>query len=190
MSDLPRNLEQFKAEQELREYYDKRRGEGFYQDVVYVRRGSTRKKPDIYFQRETFSFLQYLRVVMHWAKRNSDLTRPQIELLLYLHPIGIFKKQDFTFFCRVVQMNHNGLFAMLVEEGWIEQWRPAKYSKKQAALYTLTQKAIKLCNRIHKMCLGEEKVPEGTANKMTSSERPIDKYYMNVIKKMNEKNSK
>jgi predicted transcriptional regulator len=179
------HLEQFKLEQELKEMYDKRRGEGYFEDVVYVRRGSTRTKPDIFTKRESYSFLQYIRVIFHWAKKNTGLPRPHIELLLYLQPLGIFKKKDFSFFCRLVQVYQIKLFTKLVEQGWIEEWRPTKKHKGQAALYKLTSKADHLCTRIHKMCIGEEKIPESKSNALATSDKPIDRYYMNVIKQMN-----
>lgn len=192
MSDLkatPDHLRLYQLQKELKEDYDRRRGEGYFKDVVFVRRGSTRRKPDIFTKRETYSFLQYLRIVMHWAKRNSDLTRPQIELLLYLQPLGIFHKGDFAFFCRVIQIYQHKLFKKFLAEGWLKEWRAAKPSKNQTALYCLTQKAETLCTRIHKMLIGEEPIPEGTNNAITRSEKPIDKYYMDIIKKMNKDRS-
>ena len=193
MDDLkatPDHLKNYQLQKELLEDYDRRRGEGYFKDVVFVRRGSTRSKPDIFTKRESFSFLQYLRIVMHWAKRNSGLTRPHIELLLYLHPLGIFTKNDFAFFCRVIQVYQIKLFKTFLAEGWIKEWRSAKPNKKQSALYCLTPKGETLCTRIHKMCLGEEPIPEGESNNISQSSRPIDKYYMDIIKKMNKKNNK
>lgn len=186
--DRMNHLEKFKLEQELKEMFDKRRGDGYFADVIFVRRGSTKRKPDVFTKRETYSFLQYLRVVMHWAKANSGLNRPQLELLLYLHPLGPFKKGDFNFFCRLVQVYQHKLFNKFMKEGWIHEWRPAKPMKGQSALYTLTAKSEKLCNRIHKMCIGEEKIPESDANAITTSDKAIDRYYLDVIKKMNKKN--
>ena len=184
MANELNHLERFKLEQELKEQFDKRRGNGYFADVVFIRRGSSRKKPDIFTKRETFSFLQYLRPVLHWAKISSGLSRPRVELLLYLQPLGIFKKGDFTFFCSIVQIYQTSLFKMFLAEGWVQEWRPAKHGKKQAALYKLTPKADKLCTRIHKMCLGEEKIPEDAPG-MGGSEKVIDRYYLDVIKHIN-----
>lgn len=193
MDDLkatPHHLELYKLQKDLLDDFEKRRGEGYCKDVVFVRRASSRTKPDIFTKRESYSFLQYLRIVMHWAKKSSGLSRPHIELLLYLQPLGIFQKGDFSFFAKVIQVYQHRLFQTFIDEGLIKKWRSAKSNKRQSALYCLTPKADTLCTRIHKMCIGEEQIPESANNPFNKSQRPIDKYYMDIIKKMNEKNKK
>ena len=42
-----------------------------------------------------FNFLQYLGLVCRWAINNYDISRSDLEFLLYLHPVGIFNQKQF-----------------------------------------------------------------------------------------------
>lgn len=185
------NLEKFKLQQELIAKYNERRPnpsnpeESYFADVVFVRRGRVATKPDTFTKMNTLSFLQYLRPVMHWASRNSGLSKGQIELLLYLAPLGMFGQRDFNILARTIDVNSNSLFAFMRDEGWINQWRPAKPSQKQPALWQLSVKSAKLTNRIYKMLLGEDTIPDTKANVVKTSDKPMDEYWMHLARKMN-----
>lgn len=132
-----------------------------------------------------YDFLKYIRVVFKWAMSNYDLSRIDLDMLLYLYPEGPFSKSKFSKFHKILGIHSMKTFDELVEKGWLTVWRPKQTDKH--ALYTLTNKGKKLCDRMHKFCTGELKIPtSATANKIAQDGGPrINNYYMNVIKKMN-----
>lgn len=153
--------------------------------TVIMKGNHTTKKPAVYHHSIEYNFLQYIRLVMRWGVQSSGLRKGLVELLLYLYPIGLFKKSDFHFFYHLVGLYGTKALDKLVEEGWIIVWRPAKTN--QSALYVLSDKSKKLCSQMHKMCTGEEKIPESFAGKVPSKELVIDRYYTEVIKRMNKR---
>lgn len=90
-------------------------------------------------------------------------------------------------FSRTLDMNFARAFKLMQEDGWVTIWRQKK--GRQAALYCLSNKGKILCGKIHKMCTGESEIPDTAYNKMTTSEKQIDKYYLNVIREMKNKKS-
>lgn len=142
-------------------------------------------KPRYRTSRE-YDFLQYIRVIMKWATVNNDLVRGEVEILLFLYPKGAFSAKTFNDYHRTFGMYQRKLMAKFINEGWITLWRPKK--GRQNALYTLTNKAKKLCDKMHKFSTGEEAIPETPYNKLTKKgeDAPrIHTYYMDAIKRMN-----
>lgn len=185
-------LEKFQFEKDLIAKYNERRvndteGDEFqyFTDVVFIRKGRQLKKPDTFTKIQTLSFLQYLRPVMHWASKNTGLSNAEVELLLYMDPLGIFKQRDFNVLARTVNVQTNKLFARMRDEGWLNQWRAAKPSQKQAALWQLSSKSTHLVSRIYRMLLGQETIPDSSANVVKTSGKPIDEYWMHLARKMN-----
>lgn len=134
-----------------------------------------------------YDFLKYIRVVMKWAVENSTLTRPQIELILYLYGMGTFSKKQFQEYHKTVGMYEQKTLDHLTEEGWIILWRPANKKKKEHALYTISHSGKLFCTRVHKICCGlEEITTDPKYNKLASNkDKRINSYYMDIIKKMN-----
>ena len=137
-----------------------------------------------YNTRVQYDFLSYLRLVMRWAFSNHDLTKPEIELMLYLYGEGNFSQRQFSDYYRTLGLYQIKGFTKFKEDGWIKQFRAR--SGKQCALYSLTSKGLRLCSRMHKMCTGEEPIPVmKKTNKMAESKKVIDKHYLTAIKRMN-----
>lgn len=139
-----------------------------------------------YRSRIDYDFLKYIRVVFRWALvNNPELSRPQLEILLYLYGTGAFSKRQFNDFHKLLGMYSMKTLDEMIKLGFIKLWRPRK--GRQHALYTLTQKAKRLCNKMHKYCAGVEEIPDHPSqNKMAEKDAPrMDGYYMNIIKKMN-----
>ena len=143
-----------------------------------------RPKPR-YQSRVEYDFLKYIRVIMKWASDNYDLSKPDIEFLLYLYGQGAFTRTQFNKYHRIISLYPNKTVKRYLEDGWIRVWRPKK--GKQHAVYTLTQKAKIMCNKMHRFACGVEEIPtDSKSNEMGKSDKPrINKYYMDVIKKMN-----
>lgn len=157
-----------------------RRNQGHYDHSM------TRKLPKPRFRgRVNYDFLQYIRIVFKWAQEKYGLSRPQLELFLYLYPKGVFTKSEFLEFQTTIAMYQIKAFRDMLAEGWITMWRPKR--GKESALYTLSYKAKTICNKMHKLCVGDEKMSEDPRHNPIAKkeEKTINAYYMNIIKKMN-----
>lgn len=131
-----------------------------------------------------YDFLTYMRLVMKWAVANNDLTRPQVELLLFLYGQGKFSQKQFFDYHTTLGIYQIKGFQQFIEDNWIKIYRPKK--GRECALYIITTKGQRLCSRMHKMCAGEEKIPTSPrSNNLAKSSKPIDRYYLEAIKKMN-----
>lgn len=153
---------------------------------IIVKTKTRKKKPKPrHRSSRDYDFLQYIRPVFKWATENSGLTRPQVELILYLYPKGVFTKKDFYDYHKILGMYQIKTFQMMVKDGFIVTWRPKKRGQK--ALYSLTNKAKQMCDKMHKFLTGEKEIPINSRNNVLAQDgRPrIDNYYMTVIKKMN-----
>jgi len=148
-----------------------------------------KKKGDLprYNSRIKYGFLQYVRIILRWATANYDLTRPEVEMLLYLYPVGLFTQKKFSDYQSTISIYHIKTLTKFLEDGWIKKYRDK--TKDHNALFTLTDKAKKMCNRMHNFALGEEDIPVGRSNKLSDTKREdakrIDSYYINIINKMN-----
>lgn len=155
-----------------------------------VRSITKNKKPkSVYTTSQDYDFLRHIRVVMRWATHNYEIGRPQVEVLLYLYPLGTFTRSQFKSFYRVIGINHSLMLQEYIRDGWIVQWRPRK--RNQRELFTLSTRAKGMCSRMHKMCLGELPIPEESrSNKLVQSDKRIDGYYMDIIRDMNKQRDK
>ncbi len=63
-------------------------------------------------------------------------------------------------------------------------------SRGKAEIFILTDKAKMMCDRMHKMLIGDEDIPTNARyNKLAESGgKRINNYYMDIIKKMNKEN--
>ncbi len=149
-----------------------------------------KKSPESrYSHRIKYDFLTYIRLIMKWAVDNHDLSRPEIELLLYLYGQGTFTKNQFSGYYSTLGMYQTKGFNKLNQEGWIRLFRDK--NGKENALYILTTKGQRLCSRMHLMSSGEEKIPTSSrSNVITKSNKSIDKYYLEAIKRMNRNREK
>jgi len=139
-----------------------------------------------------YDFLQYIRVVYKWAISNNKetLNKGKLDLLLYLYPKGAFTFSEFYNFHKTISMFQAKTLEEFIKDGWVYLWRPKK--DKQRALYALTNKSKKLCDSMHKYCVGDEELPitpEKNALFKVGGKR-INNYYGDMIKKMNKRGSK
>lgn len=134
-----------------------------------------------------YDFLQYIRIVFKWAlKNNKDLSRGGLELLLFLYPKGAFTYTEFHTFYKTIGMYQNKVLAEFIENGWVRVWK--KRTGRSPKLYSLTDKAKKLCDDMHKYCVGDKKMPTGIENAIVADDGTrINRYYVDMIKKMNKR---
>lgn len=157
-----------------------------FSEVIFKRTGVIKKPTKTFHQTLSYDFLQYIRIIFKWACSNYEITRPNLELILGLYPLGVFKKSDFEIFSRTIDMSSKRVFNKLIDDGWIKVWRP--YKRGQAALYCLTTKGKIMCGKIHKICVGESQIPEYKyGNSLMTSGKAVDKYYVEAIKRMNQR---
>lgn len=139
-----------------------------------------------YRSRVEYDFLKYIRIIFKWATDNyPELNRPQIEFLLYLYALGAFSRKQFDDYHKVIGLYSVKTLKKFEDEGWITKWRVRK--GKSHALYVLTHKAKLMCNKMHKFAAGTEEIPmnEVSNNMMREDSPRINKYYLDIIKKMN-----
>lgn len=144
------------------------------------------KKPlPRYRSRVDYDFLKYIRVVFKWATDNHDLTRPEVEFLLYLYGCGAFSSTQFNEYHKLLGLYATKTKKGFEKRGWIKVWR--NRTSNHHKLYTLTEKGKSLCNKIHKYCAGIEEIPTtARSNKMIGEDKPrINGYYLDMIKQMN-----
>jgi len=134
-----------------------------------------------------YDFLQYIRIVFRWAlKSHSDLNKGYIETLLYLYPKGAFSYTEFHTYYKIIGMFQSKALTELREKGYIKVWKNRMGN--QPRLFTLTDKAKGLCDDMHKYCVGAKKMPTGADNAILADmDVRINKYYSDMIKKMNKR---
>lgn len=183
-------LQRSKRQAERLKVVDKRRlsRKDNFSEVIYTRVGDVQLPPETFHQKVQYDFLQYIRVVFNWACTTHEISRPHLELILYIYPIGLFKRTDIEIFTKTLDMKYARVFKKLEADGWVTMWRGKK--GKQSALYTLSTKGKVLCGKMHKICTGESEIPDSHYNPFVDSNKHIDKYYLNIIRKMNERKKK
>ena len=142
-----------------------------------------------YRSRVEYDFLKYVRLVFKWAQENYGLSRPQLELLLFLYGTGAFSKKQFNDYHKTVGMYADKTLTDFIDEGWIVLWRPANKNKKIHRLYTLTQKGKIMCNKMHRFSCGKDEIPMTKAINVLvekKEEKRINSYYLDAIKRMNQ----
>lgn len=148
----------------------------------------TRNKKPIIRSHRDYDFLKNIRLVYRWALTNNDLSRGELELLLFLYPEGAFSKRRFGEVHKIISIYQQKTFDKYLEEGWIVLWRAQK--GRVNALYTLSSKAKNLCSRMHKILLGEIEISENPkynilAKGSEATGVKMDDYFFNAIKEMN-----
>ena len=146
------------------------------------------KKPPKYKSRIEYDFLRYIKIIFRWATDNHpELSRSDVEILLYLYGMGAFSRKQFKDFHDLFAFSRKARsFTRFVKDGWIRLWRP-RVSKEEVALYILTTKATYLCSRMHKYACGDLEIPENyNANKMYATNKPkINQLYTKMLERMN-----
>ena len=134
-----------------------------------------------------YDFLQYIRVVFKWAmKSHKDLNRGSLETLLFLYPKGAFTYTEFHTYYKTIGMYQNKVLAEFIENGYVRVWK--KRTGRSPKLYVLSDKAKKLCDDMHKYCVGDKKMSTSIDNAIVADEDVrINKYYVDMIKKMNKR---
>ena len=131
-------------------------------------------------------FLKYYRLVSRWACKNNELSVADLELLFYLDPIIYFTIDDFKTGTLFYSWDKER-FYRLQKQGWIEKSHQGGGRRGDHNKYKVSYKGKYLINRIYKILIDEEDLPQSTKrNKIMKRETYIDKVYSQAIKKFNE----
>lgn len=126
-------------------------------------------------------YLKYWRVVKYWAKNKYDITTGELELMFFLYSEGIFKKDQFDEFNKLIGWNKNR-FKDLLSRDWIVKWR--NHTHKEKALYELSYKGKRMIYNIYDKLNGKEF--SENAPMFQASAGYNDRAYRKYIRKINE----
>lgn len=130
-------------------------------------------------------FLKNYRLVSRWACKNNDLGVADLELLFYLDPIIYFTIEDFKDGTLYYSWDKTR-FYRLQKNGWIDKVHTGKGRVGDHNKYKISYKGKLLINRIYKILIGQEDLPESTKrNVIMKRNSYIDKVYSQAIKKFN-----
>jgi len=130
-------------------------------------------------------YLKYFRVVRHWIRMKYEIGLPELEMLLFLHGEGLFKKSDFDEFQKLISWDTDR-FDRMLRDKWIIVWR--KRTGNEATLYEISYRGKRMITNMYKILNGEEVISEDSKrNPMFKKNAPYkDKLYRGMIRRMNE----
>ncbi|MGY8865846.1 MAG: hypothetical protein ACKVJK_09465 [Methylophagaceae bacterium] len=132
-------------------------------------------------------FLKYYRLVSRWACKQYEISISDLELLFYLDPIKYFTLEDFRDGTLYYHWDRQR-FYRLQREGWLEKIHKGNGRLGDHNKYKVSLKGHRLTNRIYKILIGEEDIPEDAKrSKVHKRETYVDKVYSNAISKFNKK---
>ena len=130
-------------------------------------------------------FLKYYRLVSRWACKTHGLNIADLELLFYLDPIKYFTIQDFKDGTLFYSWDKKRFYRLQREE-WIEKIHKGNGRLGDHNKYKVSSKGRRLIQRIYRVLVGEEDLPESTKrNKIMKGKSYTDKVYRQAIQKFN-----
>ena len=132
-----------------------------------------------------YDFLKYWRVVRRYVLQKYGLHSADLDMILFLYSERYFDAGKFAEYDNILRWDEQR-FYRLVEEGWIETFRPKTKAKK--AIYKLTMKSNRMCGAMYSKLVGDEPIPMSAAsNKMFKKNACFrDKTVRMIIRKMNQ----
>ena len=129
--------------------------------------------------------LKHYRIIRKWVSKTCDLKEADLELLFYLDAINFFTKQDFKEGTHSYSWD-NRRWNRLLKDGWIVVWRNRNRTTQKYNIYKVSMKGKHLLNRIYRIMLGEEDIPETEkSNKIMKRTSYMDKVLSVAIKNVN-----
>ena len=129
--------------------------------------------------------LKHYRIIRKWASKTCDLKEADLELLFYLDAVDFFTKQDFKDGTHSYSWD-NRRWNRLLKDGWIVVWRKRNRTTQKYHIYKVSLKGKHLINRMYRIMLGEEDIPETEkSNKIMKRTSYMDKVLSVAIKNVN-----
>jgi hypothetical protein len=134
---------------------------------------------------KNINLFKHYRIIRKWASKTCNIKEADLELLMYLDGIGMFKKQDFKEGVYSYSWD-NRRWNRLLKEGWIVVWRERNRTTQKYHIYKTSYKFKHLQNRIYRIILGEEDIPTTTrSNKIMKKQSYMDKVLSKSIINLN-----
>jgi hypothetical protein len=128
--------------------------------------------------------MKHYRIIRKWACRNNDLNDADLELLIYLDCIDMFRKKDFQDGSYSYSWD-NRRWNRLLKEGWIVVWRHRNRTTQKYHIYKTSIKCKQLIKRVYRMMLGREDIPTSGANSIIRGNTYTDKVLTKAIHNVN-----
>ena len=128
--------------------------------------------------------MKHYRIIRKWACRNNDLNDADLELLIYLDCIDMFRKKDFQDGSYSYSWD-NRRWNRLLKEGWIVVWRHRNRTTQKYHIYKTSIKCKQLIKRVYRMMLGREDIPTSGANSIIRGNTYTDKVLTKAIYNVN-----
>lgn len=111
-----------------------------------------------------YDALQYMAIVRRFIQKRYDLHLIDLELLLFLFPIGLWSKKDYSRFPHSYATRR---ISHLIDKGMVENIFEDRIVDRDDCVYRLTAKAKRAVTQFYKYLNKEETLPE------TSSSNPF-----------------
>lgn len=128
--------------------------------------------------------MKHYRIIRKWACRNNDLNDADLELLIYLDCIDMFRKKDFQDGSYSYSWD-NRRWNRLLKQGWIVVWRHRNRTTQKYHIYKTSIKCKQLIKRIYRMMLGKEDIPTSDTNSIIRGNTYTDKVLTKAIYNVN-----
>ena len=89
----------------------------------------------------------------YWTRNKYAITLGELDMMLFLYSEGIFNKDQFDEFNKLVGWNKNR-FKSLLSRDWIVKWRNHTHNEK--ALYELSFKGKRMVSNVYDKLSGKE----------------------------------
>ena len=128
--------------------------------------------------------MKHYRIIRKWACRNNDLNDADLELLIYLDCMDMFRKKDFEDGAYSYSWD-NRRWNRLLKQDWIVVWRHRNRTTQKYHIYKTSIKCKQLIKRIYRMMLGTEDIPTSDANSIIRGKTYTDKVLTKAIYNVN-----
>ena len=128
--------------------------------------------------------MKHYRIIRKWACRNNDLNDADLELLIYLDCMDMFRKKDFEDGAYSYSWD-NRRWNRLLKQGWIVVWRHRNRTTQKYHIYKTSIKCKQLIKRVYRMMLGKEDIPTSGANSIIRGNTYTDKVLKKAIYNVN-----
>lgn len=129
--------------------------------------------------RESKVFKHY-RVVRKWVSKNYSIAEGDLEILIYLECLELFKRHDFE----TNQLTYGwdkARWLRLMKDGWVDVWRKRNNTTCKYSIYKVSYKGKRMINRMYRILTGEEEMTFKFPKKRYS-----EKILVNAVEKANE----
>jgi hypothetical protein len=154
------------------------------EEGLIVRRVELKSQKKVKLATAEYTFLQFHSLIFKWALGNHNLTKPELNALLYTFPLITFTLKQFQEAQVEMGAKNPNVFFNLKRKGHIVLWSKSGRN----AYYVLSSKATTLINRMHRMFMLEEQIPiSPRRNVFANRDKNKNKDLMDLFKKFNNK---